>query len=116
MIEDIGAPEEDGPAAPLLLTSLYFDHSQGAPERVHRRQRGPDERRCHCLFDELGFVQHLHTIRSTHKLTGEGVTFLGPDLVHVLEDALPDGSEAYRRTTSWWSKREPTGLPATASP
>jgi hypothetical protein len=42
-----------------------------------------------CLFDELGYVQHLHTIRSFEKLTGLGVTVAGGDLFHLLEEVLP---------------------------
>jgi len=89
VIEDAGASEEDGPGAPLLLTGLL----RTAPKVLLNACIGDSgvltTRRCQCLFDGLGYRQHLHTIRSTHKLTGEGVTFLGPDLVHVLEDALP---------------------------
>jgi hypothetical protein len=48
-----------------------------------------EERRCGCLFDDLGYVQHLHTIRSFEKLTGVGVTFLGGDLFHIMEEVLP---------------------------
>ncbi len=48
-----------------------------------------ERRRCACLFEELGYSQHLHSIRSAQKLTGEGVTFLGPDVAAILEEALP---------------------------
>lgn len=89
VLQDVRAHEEGGPAAPLLVTSLY----PTTPKVLLNADIGDsgvlESRRCHCLFDQLGFVQHLHTIRSSHKMTGEGVTFLGPDLFHVLEDALP---------------------------
>lgn len=80
-----------GPAAglPLFLTSLR----PTTPKLMLNTSIGDagllETRRCGCLFEELGYHQHLHTIRSTHKMTGEGVTFLGPDLVRVLEDVLP---------------------------
>lgn len=48
-----------------------------------------EERSCGCLFEELGFRQHLHTIRSYEKLTSEGVTFLGSELVTLVEKVLP---------------------------
>jgi hypothetical protein len=48
-----------------------------------------ERRPCGCLFDDIGYHDHLHTIRSFEKLTGEGVTFVGSDLFHVLEDVLP---------------------------
>ncbi len=46
-------------------------------------------RRCNCVWDELGLHEHLHTIRSFTKLTGEGVTVLGTDCVRILEEVLP---------------------------
>jgi hypothetical protein len=48
-----------------------------------------EARQCGCLFDELGYSVHLHGIRSFQKLTGEGVTFIGADVYHVLEETLP---------------------------
>ncbi|MGH2452854.1 MAG: hypothetical protein ACRDF5_03690 [bacterium] len=47
------------------------------------------QRRCHCLFDELGLHSHLASIRSFSKLTGEGMTVLGTDAVRVIEEVLP---------------------------
>jgi hypothetical protein len=48
-----------------------------------------ENRRCECLFDELGYWQHIHTIRSFLKLTAEGTTVLTTDLYLLLEDVLP---------------------------
>ena len=48
-----------------------------------------ETRTCGCPFDELGYVKHLHTIRSFEKLTGLGVTFAGADLFRLLEEKLP---------------------------
>jgi hypothetical protein len=48
-----------------------------------------ETRSCGCAFEELGFVQHLRDIRSFSKLTGEGVTLIGSEMVTVLEDVLP---------------------------
>ena len=82
-------PRITSPGAPLLLTSLL----PTTPKLLLNACIGDSgvlaSRRCGCLFDGLGFTQHLHSIRSTHKITGEGVTFLAADLVHVLEEALP---------------------------
>lgn len=46
-------------------------------------------RRCGCLLDDLGLHRHLSTVRSFTKLTGEGMTVLGTDVVHILEEVLP---------------------------
>ena len=48
-----------------------------------------ETRRCGCRFDELGYLQHLHTIRSFGKLTGDGVTFFDADVLHLFEAVLP---------------------------
>ena len=48
-----------------------------------------EERRCGCPLDELGLVVHLREIRSQEKLTSEGMSFLGADLMSLVEEALP---------------------------
>ncbi len=46
-------------------------------------------RHCGCGLEEAGLTRHLHSIRSFDKLTGEGMTFVGTDLVRVIEETLP---------------------------
>jgi hypothetical protein len=82
-------PGDGSPSAPLLLTGLL----PTAPKILLNTDIGDtgvlETRPCRCLFEELGYHRHLHTIRSSHKVTGEGVTFLGTDVAHVLEAVLP---------------------------
>jgi hypothetical protein len=47
------------------------------------------KRKCGCLFGEMGFEQHIDTIRSYDKLTSEGMTFLGSELISLVEEVLP---------------------------
>jgi hypothetical protein len=47
------------------------------------------ERDCGCLLSTLGLRQHLHGIRSYEKLTSEGMTFVGGDVITLLEEVLP---------------------------
>jgi hypothetical protein len=47
-------------------------------------------RKCDCLLEELGWVEHLEEIRSFEKLTPEGGTFLGSKLISLVEDTLPN--------------------------
>ncbi|KRT75929.1 MAG: hypothetical protein XU14_C0081G0006 [Armatimonadetes bacterium CSP1-3] len=47
------------------------------------------KRRCGCFLDEAGFSLHMHTILSFEKLTAEGMTFIGPGLITLLEEDLP---------------------------
>ncbi len=48
-----------------------------------------EERRCGCLWDELGFHKHIHSIYSFGKLTGGGVTFAGTEMSRILDTLLP---------------------------
>ena len=38
---------------------------------------------------DMGFTTHIRQISSFRKLTGEGVTLVGSDMVHILEHILP---------------------------
>ena len=70
-----------------------------------------DEHRCGCPLEDLGLVQHLHTIRSFDKLTSEGMSFVGTDLLRLVEEVLPArfGGDA----TCWQLvEEELDGLPA----
>lgn len=48
-----------------------------------------EERDCGCPFGALGFRTHLTGIRSYEKLTSGGVTFLGTELLRLIEEVLP---------------------------
>jgi hypothetical protein len=48
-----------------------------------------EERRCGCELETYGYTTHLRQIRSYGKLVGEGVTLIGNELLHVLEEVLP---------------------------
>lgn len=44
---------------------------------------------CACDFGKIGFGTHVSQIRSYEKLTGEGVTFVDTDFIHIIEKELP---------------------------
>ena len=48
-----------------------------------------EERHCGCELETYGFTTHLRHIRSYSKLTGEGVTLIGNEIVQILEEVLP---------------------------
>jgi len=48
-----------------------------------------EERSCGCNLEAYGYTTHVREIRSYSKLTGEGVTLIGNEIVRVLEDVLP---------------------------
>jgi hypothetical protein len=66
------------PSSPKLLLNAEFD-DYGTVE----------ERSCGCPLESLGFRTHLREIRSYAKLTGEGVTLIGSEVVRILEEVLP---------------------------
>jgi hypothetical protein len=48
-----------------------------------------ESRSCGCKFDELGLTEHIHTIRGFDKLTSAGMTFIGTDLLRIIDETLP---------------------------
>ncbi len=48
-----------------------------------------EKRDCGCKLGEVGFTNHIYNIRSFDKLTGEGMTFVGTDLLRIIEEVLP---------------------------
>jgi hypothetical protein len=48
-----------------------------------------ETRSCGCPFETYGYTEHLRKIRSFGKLTGEGVTLVGGEMLHILEEVLP---------------------------
>ena len=66
------------PTAPKLMLNVESD-DYGTLE----------QRDCGCLLGELGFSTHVHNVRSYEKLTSEGMTFLGSDVIVLLDELLP---------------------------
>jgi hypothetical protein len=66
------------PTAPKLLLNVELD-DYGVVEN----------RSCGCPLETYGYAEHIREIRSFRKLTGEGVTLVGGDMVDVLENVLP---------------------------
>jgi hypothetical protein len=66
------------PSSPKLLLNVEVD-DYGVLER----------RACGCSIGEAGLDLHVHEIRSFEKLTTEGMSFLGNELIVVLEEVLP---------------------------
>ena len=66
------------PSAPKILLNVESD-DYGILEK----------RNCSCEFERLGFSEHLHNIRSFGKLTSEGMTFVGTDLIRIIEEIFP---------------------------
>jgi len=48
-----------------------------------------ETRSCGCPLEAYGYSEHLREIRSFRKLTGEGVTLVGSEMLSILEELLP---------------------------
>lgn len=82
-------PFGGGVVQSLLFSSLH-ERSAKILLNVESGDHGVLEtRECSCMFGELGLKRHLHTIRSFDKLTGQGMTFVGTDMVRIIEHVLP---------------------------
>jgi hypothetical protein len=66
------------PVSPKLMLNVQMD-DYGIIE----------ERNCGCEFASYGYTTHLREIRSYSKLTGEGVTLIGNEILRILEEVLP---------------------------
>jgi len=66
------------PSAPKLMINVENDDYATV-----------EDRECACPIGALGFSRHLHGIRSYEKLTSEGVTLRGTDVLTLLERTLP---------------------------
>jgi len=73
----------------FLFTSLLFE----SPKILLNVGMGDYGRvwneSCSCDLGKLGFDAHVSGIHSYEKLTGEGVTFVDTDLIHIIENELP---------------------------
>jgi hypothetical protein len=49
-----------------------------------------EDRACGCRLEAMGYHQHLSEVHSFRKLTGEGVTLVGSDMLDILERILPN--------------------------
>jgi hypothetical protein len=66
------------PYASRLLINLEFDDCA----TISRAQ-------CDCTFTRAGFTEELSDIFSFGKLTGQGTTLIGEDILRIVEIALP---------------------------
>lgn len=66
------------PFSPRVLINAEMDDS-GTIERAP----------CDCTFAALGSVEQIRDVASFGKLTGQGVTLVGTDVVRLLEEVLP---------------------------
>jgi len=73
----------------FLITSL-LEHASKIMINVELGDHGVlKSESCSCGFSKHGFREKMYNVRSFEKLTGEGMTLIGSDMVDVLEEDLP---------------------------
>jgi hypothetical protein len=95
MLDKVALLERPRLVAGAELNVLFFTSLQPTTPKIALNLESGDyaavERRdCGCWLSSVGLDLHLHTIRSHEKLTSEGVTFFGEELVRVIERLLPE--------------------------
>jgi hypothetical protein len=82
-------PGADGSVEAFNLTSLLLT----APKimlNVESDDYGiVEQRRCGCPLEGCGYTEHIRQIYSFRKLTSEGVTLAGSEMLRILEEVLP---------------------------
>jgi hypothetical protein len=89
-VENPRALDYDGPPVhPLMQTTTH----PVAPRLLLNVENGDYAtimtRDCGCHLEKIGFTQHIHTVRSFEKMTGEGMNYSGSELFELLEDVFP---------------------------
>jgi hypothetical protein len=83
-------PVEGGPSVGAFLLTTLLPSCPKLMLNVESGDYGLLEiRPCDCTFGKIGLTTRLRDIRSYEKLTSEGVTFLGSDLITLVEETLP---------------------------
>jgi hypothetical protein len=77
------------PVRSLYLTTISLRVPQVAVNLETGDYAIEDRATCGCPYAQAGLSRTLHTIRSYEKLTTEGMHFVGPELVRLLEEVLP---------------------------
>jgi hypothetical protein len=87
------------PTAPKLMLNVELD-DYGVVE----------ERGCGCELETYGYTTHLRGIRSFSKLTGEGVTLIGDELIRILDQVLPARFGGSPLDYQWVEQEDSHGL------
>jgi hypothetical protein len=100
-------PAADDGSVPLCLTSIL---GRG-PKVILNVDLGDraivSQRRCGCLYDQLGLSAHLSCIRSSTRSTAEGAALPYAELIRVAEHVLPALLHASALDFQWLEGDDP---------
>ncbi len=82
------------PGTEVTVAAFHFTSLLPTAARVLLNVESDDfgvieQRACGCPLETVGFVDHIREVRSFRKLTGEGVTLIGSEMIRILEEVLP---------------------------
>ncbi len=82
------------PGSEITVNAFYFTTLRPSAPKLMLNVESDDygvmeTRSCGCPLESYGFTEHLRDIHSFRKLTSEGVTLVGSDMIRILEEVLP---------------------------
>lgn len=82
------------PLSGASVDALMFTSLHGRTSKIMLNVEADDfglveTRRCGCLLGDAGYMTHVSEIYSFSKLTSEGVTLVGNEMIRILEEVLP---------------------------
>jgi hypothetical protein len=82
------------PGSEIVVDSFHFTRLLPSAPKVMLNVETDDygiveQRSCGCPLESIGYTEHFRYVRSFSKLTGEGVTLVGSEMVRILEEVLP---------------------------
>ncbi len=83
------------PGSEMIVNAFYFTTLLPSSPKIMLNLESDDygiieTRPCGCALESYGYTDHIRRVRSFRKLTGEGVTLVGSEMVHILEEVLPN--------------------------
>jgi hypothetical protein len=82
-------PGTDATVPAFLLTSLRPTAAKVLLNVESDDYGVVEARACGCPLETVGYRKHIREVRSFRKLTGEGVTLVGSEMLTILEEVLP---------------------------
>ena len=90
VIQDQVAVPGSGVAVPALYYTTLLPTAPKLLINVESNDFGVlEERACGCPLDDVGLSRHIRQVHSYGKLTGEGISLVDRDMLHILEEVLP---------------------------
>jgi phenylacetate-coenzyme A ligase PaaK-like adenylate-forming protein len=82
-------PGTDARVTALNITSLLLTSPQILLNAEVDDYGVVEDRSCGCPLERVGYHRHVRDIHSYRKLTGEGVTLVGGEMIEIMERVLP---------------------------